>query len=585
MALRAYYGYGRYLVELMRLPTDTPEERAAMVPDLDVVEFKRLWRESPNGGGMIFVVGHVGSNDAVAAAIARHEMPISVLADDSAFPELFELLRSQREAWGVRIIGWRNLRAIFGVLRRREMLGLLVDWGYRADGIPVKLFGAVDGVARGSGDAGRQDRLPHPAHHDPAPARRDVPRDVARSDRPRIGRPGRAPARDPVDRRRARHHRRRGAGPVVQLQADLAGHAGGGRRPRAPRDPDAGRHRRSGTGAGVRLTVRAVRSWISVRLLLIASWLACRLPERLLVPLAEFAGDLWYRATPDRAAQARRNLRRVAGDLARRGRGTPGVRAAATDPRALERLVRLAYRHAARYYLEVVRTPGLRPGDVDERMDIETPDLVADAFTPGRASIFVGLHFGAIELPAILLASRVGGAVAPMETIDDPRLQDWFVRTRGAVGVRIVGLREARRELQAALRTGTSVGLVGDRDLTGGGVLTELFGAPAQLPLGPAMLGVESGAPLFVMGVRRTGIGRYKGRLELVTTPTDGSRRERVTTTMAGIARAFERIVEDAPEQWWAVFFPIWPDLEAEAAAAAGAPVAPEAPSPEARTT
>jgi KDO2-lipid IV(A) lauroyltransferase len=141
MALRAYYGYGRYLVELMRLPTDTPEERAAMVPDLDVGEFKRLWREAPNGGGMIFVVGHVGSNDAVAAAIARHEMPISVLADDSAFPELFELLRSQREAWGVRIIGWRNLRAIFGVLRRREMLGLLVDWGYRSDGIPVKLFG------------------------------------------------------------------------------------------------------------------------------------------------------------------------------------------------------------------------------------------------------------------------------------------------------------------------------------------------------------------------------------------------------------------------------------------------------------
>lgn len=141
MALRAYLGYGRYLVELMRLPTDTPEERAAMVPHLDAVEFKRLWREAPNGGGMIFVVGHVGSNDAVAAAIARHEMPISVVADDSAFPELFELLRSQREAWGVRIIGWRNLRAIFGVLRRREMLGLLVDWGYRADGIPVKLFG------------------------------------------------------------------------------------------------------------------------------------------------------------------------------------------------------------------------------------------------------------------------------------------------------------------------------------------------------------------------------------------------------------------------------------------------------------
>jgi KDO2-lipid IV(A) lauroyltransferase len=141
MALRAYYGYGRYLVELMRLPTRSPEERADLVPDLDAAEFKRMWREAPSGGGMIFVVGHVGSNDAVAAAIARHGMPMSVLADDSAFPELFEHLRRQREAWGVRIIGWRNMRAIFGVLRRREMLGLLVDWGYRADGIPVKLFG------------------------------------------------------------------------------------------------------------------------------------------------------------------------------------------------------------------------------------------------------------------------------------------------------------------------------------------------------------------------------------------------------------------------------------------------------------
>ncbi len=320
--------------------------------------------------------------------------------------------------------------------------------------------------------------------------------------------------------------------------------------------------------------MRAIRGWASVRFLRVVSWLACRLPERLLVPLAEFGGDLWYRATPVRAAQGRRNLRRVAEALAGRGRGSPAVRAAASDARALERLVRLAYRHAARYYLEVVRTPGLRPRDVDERIDIETPGVVADAFAPGRASIFVGLHFGAIELPAVLLATRVGGAVAPMETIDDPHLQDWFVRTRGAVGVRIVGLREARRELGAALRDGTSVGLVGDRDLTGGGVPTDMFGAPAQLPLGPAILAVESGAPLFVVGVRRTAIGRYKGRLEAVPVPADGSRRQRVTATMAAIAQAFERIVEDAPEQWWAVFFPIWPDLEREAAGAA----APETP-------
>jgi KDO2-lipid IV(A) lauroyltransferase len=147
-AMRAYMGYGRYLVELMRLPSLPAHEVAALAPDLDVDEVKRLWKEAP-GGGMILVVGHVGNNEAVAAAVAQHGMPISVVADDSSFPEIFEILRRQREAWSVSIIAWRNLRAIFGVLHRREMLGLLIDWGYRSDGIPVRLFGAWTALPAG----------------------------------------------------------------------------------------------------------------------------------------------------------------------------------------------------------------------------------------------------------------------------------------------------------------------------------------------------------------------------------------------------------------------------------------------------
>jgi phosphatidylinositol dimannoside acyltransferase len=308
--------------------------------------------------------------------------------------------------------------------------------------------------------------------------------------------------------------------------------------------------------------VKAVGRRLRAQALIAASWLACHLPEGPQVRLAIAAGDLWYRLAPDRAAQARRNLRRVCVSLAERGRGGRAVREAATDARVLERLVRSAFRHQARYYLEVARTPAIKPGDLETRLVVETPEVVDAAFAKGDAMIFVGLHFGAIELPALFLAARIGGAVAPMETIDDAALQDWFIRTRGAVGIRIVGLREARRELLAALRAGTPVGLVGDRDLTGGGMPVELFGAPARLPLGPAMLAVESGAAAYVVGVRRSGVGRYRGRLAAVAVPGDGTRRERVEGTMGSLAAEFERVIEDAPEQWWAVFFPIWPDLE-----------------------
>jgi KDO2-lipid IV(A) lauroyltransferase len=295
-----------------------------------------------------------------------------------------------------------------------------------------------------------------------------------------------------------------------------------------------------------------------------ASWLACHLPEALTIRIADVGGEIWYRAAPARAAQGRRNLARVCRYLAELGLGDDRIREAAEDPRALEQLLRSAFRHAARYYIEVARTPTMDGGTIRERLLVETPEVVEGAFGSERPVIFVALHFGAIELPALFLAERTGvQATVPMETIGDPELQRWFVRTRGRVGLHIVGLREARRELMAGLRRGESVGLVGDRDLTGGGVPVSLFGAPASLPIGPPLLALESGAPIFVAAVRRSGAGRYRGRLVEIPVATVGDRRQRLTATLGAIARAFEEIVATAPDQWWTIFFPIWPDLEA----------------------
>jgi lauroyl/myristoyl acyltransferase len=141
LALRAYREYGRYLVELMRVPHMSQDEILRLMEPLDPIAIQRI-RDAAPSGGIIVTAAHVANNDIVGAAIAHLGLPLNVVADDSAFPELFDYLRRQREQWHATMIPWRNLRAIFGVLRRREILGLLVDWGYRSDGIPVKLFDA-----------------------------------------------------------------------------------------------------------------------------------------------------------------------------------------------------------------------------------------------------------------------------------------------------------------------------------------------------------------------------------------------------------------------------------------------------------
>jgi phosphatidylinositol dimannoside acyltransferase len=139
-AMAAYGEYARYVTEMMRLPHLPPDRAAALIPDVDLDVVEPVWRNAK--GGLIFTLGHIGNPEAIGAAIAGRGWPTNVLADDSAFPELFDLFRQTRERWGVHVIPWRNLREIFGVLRKREMLGLLIDWGYREDGIPVQLFGA-----------------------------------------------------------------------------------------------------------------------------------------------------------------------------------------------------------------------------------------------------------------------------------------------------------------------------------------------------------------------------------------------------------------------------------------------------------
>lgn len=310
-------------------------------------------------------------------------------------------------------------------------------------------------------------------------------------------------------------------------------------------------------------------------LIIAAARLLAALPEAPLVAAAESIGELWYRAQPARAAQARRNLQRVCEGLAAQGRGTVRARRAAADPEALERLVRACFRHATRYYLEVARAGAYTVDGAIASIQVETPVEVADALRSGRPIVLLGMHYGAIELPIVYVSNLVGHAVtAPMETVSDPGLQRWFVQSRGRVGVGVVPLKDARRALMAALKRGESVGLVNDRDITGTGIPTPFFGHPAPISPGPALLALEAGVPVYVGSCRRTGVGRYAGRLIEVPVPAEGSRRERMTQLTASIARAYEDLLADGPEQWWGAFHPIWPDL---APSAQGAPAAPTA--------
>ena len=281
-------------------------------------------------------------------------------------------------------------------------------------------------------------------------------------------------------------------------------------------------------------------------------------PFGVVVGASDALGEIWYRVAPARAAVARGNLAHVATWLAAEGRGPARARAAADDPAALERLVRLAFRHAVRTYAETLRGAAT-DRDVRRRLIVEHPERVDAAFDAGGSMIVASIHFGSMDAAAVVFVDRAKVPVTvPMETLADPEMQRVVKRARGRGGARLVPLSGARHELRAALDRGEAVGLVADRDIAGGGLVAPLFGLPTSLPMGPAFLAVESGVPLHVAAVRRVRGGYVGWLVTLPLPPAELPRRERVQRLLADEAAAFEDFVASAPEQWWTVFFPIW---------------------------
>ena len=301
------------------------------------------------------------------------------------------------------------------------------------------------------------------------------------------------------------------------------------------------------------------------RAMMLALWLGRRLPDRPLYRSAFAIGAGIYLLLPGRRRLVKSNLRRVVDWLVANDMATPRVRRAATDERALERLVRDCFGHWVVTYLEAAIGPRYSGEELDRRFDPVDPAVSAQSLAvpePGQPGpIYMAMHFGSVDLSA-LYGARVGKLplTGPMEFVDAPLARAYFDRVRNDLDVTIVPVDDAANALTQALGRGEAVGIVADRNIVGRGTQVELFGGPVRLPIGPAMLSVQTGAPLYLQAIERSDSGQWLGHTILLEPTPGAKRREATRQIIEQEARAMERIIARAPEQWTTLFFPIWED-------------------------
>jgi lauroyl/myristoyl acyltransferase len=306
---------------------------------------------------------------------------------------------------------------------------------------------------------------------------------------------------------------------------------------------------------------------VAFKMLIGGLWLARKLPDKPLYRAAFAIGAGIYLLLPDRRERVRRNLQRVCDWLVTNDMASPRVAKAARDRVALDRMVRAAFGHWVVTYAEAALGPSYSGTELKRRFVCLDPEATEEAMAapaPGQPGpIHMAMHFGSVDLSA-LYGSRVGPLplTGPMEFVESPLGRAYFERVRNELDITIVPLDNAAEALSGALERGEAVGVVADRNIVGRGSAVKLFGHRTRLPIGPAVLSVQTGAPLYLEAIERTGPGEWLGHTIPLPPPPGAKRKEATRSLLDQEVRAFERVIARAPEQWTTLFFPIWEDLE-----------------------
>jgi lauroyl/myristoyl acyltransferase len=293
-----------------------------------------------------------------------------------------------------------------------------------------------------------------------------------------------------------------------------------------------------------------------------AEWLGMHLPRR--TGLA--ASDLYHRLSYARAEEGRRivaaNLSRVLGHP--------------PDSAIVQRATRECFRLYGRYWYETFALRTMTPEEMERRISLDGLEHIDRAVAAGSGIVLALPHMGNWDAAGHWLCLRGYRMTAVAEELEVRRVFELFLRHRRALGMNIVPLSAERRvaeELVGLIGQNHLITLVADRDLTGRGVEVQMFGATRQLPAGPALLSLGTGAPLCVAAVFTTHNGWHVQNNPPVVVERTGELRRDVTETTHVVAAQFERLIAAAPTDWH-MFQPAWPDLEATGGGSAASRIA-----------
>ena len=269
------------------------------------------------------------------------------------------------------------------------------------------------------------------------------------------------------------------------------------------------------------------------------------IPEGKAYSLADRFADFLYARNGKGVNRLRSNYQRVRPEL---------------DNAQLEFLVNAGMRSYLRYWCDTFRFPAWSKERLLSTTVCDNENFLRDPIADKRGCIVALPHAGNWDHAGAYFCATGIPLTTVAEHLKPEKLFRKFLEYRTAIGMEVLDLdSRSIAVLSQRLRAGKLVALVADRDLSKNGIPVNFFGTGGQMPAGPALLAIQTGADLITAFVKYEEVGIRIIFGEAIAVPESGSVSEKAAAMTQIIADRFaEQLVVNTVD--WHMLQRIWRD-------------------------
>lgn len=260
------------------------------------------------------------------------------------------------------------------------------------------------------------------------------------------------------------------------------------------------------------------------------------IPESKAYSLADRFADFIYARNGKGVARLRSNYKRVRPEL---------------DSAKLEFLVNAGIRSYLRYWCDTFRFPAWSKERLLSTTVCENENLLRDPISEKRGCIVALPHAGNWDHAGAYFCATGIPLTTVAEHLKPEKLFRKFLEYRTAIGMEVLDLdSRSIAVLSQRLRAGKLVALVADRDMSKNGIPVDFFGKGSQMPAGPALLAIQTGADLITAFVKYEEVGIriiFEGPIAV---PSNGTVPEKAALMTQVVADLFAKHIQANTVDW-----------------------------------